>query len=56
MSNQIKYGILGAGHLGNYHAKQLKRIKDVNLVGIFDINRGKYRTPMFFPNLFKKTQ
>ena len=38
MSNLINYGILGAGHLGNYHAQQLKKISGVNLVGVFDIN------------------
>jgi len=38
MTNQINYGILGAGHLGNYHAQQLQNISGVALVGVYDIN------------------
>ena len=38
ISKTINYGILGAGHLGNYHAQQLRQIPGVNLVGVFDIN------------------
>ena len=37
MSNIINYGILGAGHLGGYHAQQIQNISGVNLVGVFDI-------------------
>jgi len=36
MSKTIKYGIVGAGHLGNYHAQQLKNMLGVKLVGVFD--------------------
>ena len=39
MLNQINYGIIGAGHLGTYHAQQLQNIKNVSLVGVFDINK-----------------
>tara|TARA_Y100000590_G_scaffold456501_1_gene607221 strand:- start:1518 stop:2447 length:930 start_codon:yes stop_codon:yes gene_type:complete len=38
MSTRINYGILGAGHLGGFHAQQLKNISGVNVVGVFDIN------------------
>lgn len=38
MSKLINYGILGAGHLGNFHAQQLRNISGINLVGIYDIN------------------
>jgi len=37
MSNIINYGILGAGHLGNYHAQQIQNISGVNLLGVFDV-------------------
>ena len=38
MANDIKYGIIGAGHLGNYHAQQLLKISSVQLVGVYDIS------------------
>ena len=41
MSKPIKYGIIGAGHLGNYHAQQLKKISCVKLVGVFDLDVKK---------------
>ena len=41
MSKPIKYGIVGAGHLGGYHAQQLYKIEHVNLVGVFDLETEK---------------
>ena len=41
MSKPIKYGIIGAGHLGNYHAQQLKKISCVKLIGVFDLDLKK---------------
>ena len=41
MSKTLKYGIVGAGHLGNYHAQQLKNIPGVELIGIFDLLKEK---------------
>ena len=35
MSN-IKIGVIGTGHLGNYHTKILSTLSEANLVGIFD--------------------
>jgi len=37
MFKKLKYGIIGAGHLGNYHAMQINKIKNTNLIGIYDI-------------------
>jgi len=34
----IKIGVLGAGHLGKIHLKQLKEIPKFDLVGFFDYN------------------
>jgi len=48
MSKPIKYGIIGAGHLGNYHAQQLQKISCVKLVGVFDLDLKK-------SSLFSKT-
>ena len=37
MLKKLKYGIIGAGHLGGYHAMQINKIKSVKLVGVYDI-------------------
>ena len=35
MNKKIKYGIIGAGYLGNYHAEQISKIDsvDISVVG-----------------------
>tara|TARA_X000001036_G_scaffold372100_1_gene359376 strand:+ start:256 stop:1173 length:918 start_codon:yes stop_codon:yes gene_type:complete len=37
MFKKLKYGIIGAGHLGGYHAMQINKIKLAELVGVYDI-------------------
>jgi predicted dehydrogenase len=37
MIEVLKYGIIGAGHLGNFHVQQLKNIPNVKLVGVYDL-------------------
>ena len=37
-SNSIQIGVIGVGHLGNFHAKQLSKIPDIDISGIYDIN------------------
>ncbi len=37
MFKKLKYGIIGAGHLGNYHAMQINEIDTAILAGIYDI-------------------
>ena len=37
MFKKLKYGIIGAGHLGNYHAMQINEINTASLIGIYDI-------------------
>lgn len=34
----LKIGVIGAGHLGKIHLKQIKEIQQYNLVGFYDIN------------------
>lgn len=41
MLKKLKYGIIGAGHLGRYHAKQINNIKNAMLVGIYDVISSK---------------
>ena len=35
---KIKIGVIGTGHLGNFHIQQLLNINDVDLIGIYDIS------------------
>ena len=41
MFKKLKYGIIGAGHLGRYHAKQINNIKEATLVGVYDVISNK---------------
>ena len=34
----IIFGVIGVGHLGNFHLRQLSDIPDVNLSGLYDID------------------
>ena len=36
MNKKIKYGVVGAGHLGRFHIQQILNCKDVQLVGLYD--------------------
>ena len=38
-----KIGVVGAGHLGKHHIKHLSRHKDVDFVGVFDINENSLK-------------
>ncbi len=38
MTKQINIGVVGVGHLGFHHATHLSKIKNANLVGIYDID------------------
>ena len=35
---KLNIGVIGTGHLGNFHTKILKEIQEVNLVGVNDIS------------------
>ena len=41
MNKKIKYGVVGAGYLGNYHTEQISKIVSVDVVGVFDIANNK---------------
>ena len=56
-NKSIRIGIIGVGHLGNFHLKQLTTIQTASIVGIFDIDferseeiSRKYNVPIF-PNI-----
>ena len=38
-----KIGVVGAGHLGKHHIKHLSNHKDVDFVGVFDINEDSLK-------------
>ncbi len=35
---QIYYGVVVAGHIGNYHAQQIKNVSNVKLSGVYDLS------------------
>jgi len=37
--NTIRFGVIGVGHLGNFHVKQLKQISGISISGIYDKNK-----------------
>ncbi len=37
MSPQLRYGVVGCGHLGRFHAEKLAAIPDARLAAVFDI-------------------
>jgi len=41
IDNQVRIGIIGVGHLGQHHVKHYKTLDNVELIGVFDINRKR---------------
>lgn len=39
--NQVRIGVIGVGHLGQHHVKHYKTLDNVELVGVFDIDRER---------------
>jgi predicted dehydrogenase len=53
-SDPVRLGVIGVGNMGQHHTRVLSRFKDVELVGISDVNvergldtAGKYRVRFF---------
>jgi len=38
---KVNYGVIGVGHLGTFHAQLAKKIDQINLVGLYDIDTKK---------------
>ena len=38
MGKNIKYGVVGVGHLGKFHVQQIQNVKGAVLCGIYDVN------------------
>jgi predicted dehydrogenase len=62
-TNSVKIGVIGVGHLGNFHVQQIQEIPQAELVGIFDENPERameisktYKIPRFevMEDLFAK--
>jgi predicted dehydrogenase len=43
MSDKLRIGIIGVGHLGTHHVKMLLQIPSAELVGIFDVDGERMR-------------
>ena len=39
----IRYGVVGAGHMGSYHINVLSSLSNINFIGVFDIDRTKFK-------------
>ena len=39
--NQVRIGVIGVGHLGQHHVKHYKTLNNVELIGVFDIDRER---------------
>ena len=38
---KIRVGVIGVGYLGKFHAEKYSRMKDVQLVGVVDIDKTR---------------
>ena len=54
LSEPIRVGVIGVGNMGQHHTRVLSRLKDVEMVGVSDVNiergldtAGKYRVRFF---------
>ena len=41
MSKQIRIGVVGIGHLGNYHLQKYQKLPNVKIVGVADVDRSR---------------
>jgi len=41
MSKQIRVGVVGIGHLGNYHLQKYQKMENVEIVGVSDVDRSR---------------
>jgi predicted dehydrogenase len=41
MSKQIRVGVVGIGHLGNYHLQKYQKMENVKIVGVADVERSR---------------
>lgn len=40
-NSSVKAGVIGVGHLGNFHAEKYKSLDNVELVGVFDLDQQR---------------
>ena len=41
MKNNILFGIIGVGHLGNFHAQQALQVPNINVAGVYDVDKKR---------------
>ena len=42
MSEKIKLGIIGVGHMGQYHVNVARQLSEAKLIGIYDADKNDY--------------
>ena len=54
-SKKINIGVIGSGHLGQYHVKHYKSMNNINFLGLHDSNpeRGNEIAKNTKPNILK---
>ena len=41
MDKRVKVGVVGIGHLGNYHLQKYQKLENVRIIGVADVDRSK---------------
>ena len=41
MKNNILFGIIGVGHLGNFHTQQALQAPNISVVGVYDDDKKR---------------
>lgn len=41
MKDKVRYGVIGTGHMGQYHVNVVRNIEQANFVGIYDANNER---------------
>ena len=54
MKNNILFGVIGVGHLSNFHTQQALQVPNINVVGVYDVDKkrakeisSQYNVPCF---------
>ena len=43
MSDKLKIGIIGVGHMGQFHVNVAKQVSDSTIVGIYDADPARVK-------------
>ena len=48
MGKNIKYGVVGVGHLGKFHVQQIQNVKGAVLCGIYDVDFKQIKHEVYY--------